>query len=105
MQVGLLNAATTQQVLEDIAGYIRKCDPNPARWYAGITSSIDDRLFGAHCVVRETGIWIYRDASSASAARVAERALLDWGCSGGGGGGDDRCRYVYAYLKATGTKP
>ncbi len=68
------------------------------RWYVGITSDVQERLFGHHHVSRENGWWIYRRCLNATEARELEAAYHRAGCKGAGGGGDSACVYVYAYV-------
>ncbi|MEM6899561.1 MAG: hypothetical protein AAF583_07325 [Pseudomonadota bacterium] len=94
-----------QSVVDEIAAHIQKQGGAPSDWYAGITSNVEQRVFGDHSVPRKDHWRIHRCAKSSDDARAAEKALLDWGCDGGGGGGDDSSVYVYAYLKSPGTRP
>lgn len=73
------------------------------RWYVGVTSDIEERLFGYHRVPRE-GHWrIHRRCANASEARALEAAYHRAGCQGAGGGGDKNSVYVYAYVITTTT--
>lgn len=94
---------SAQDVVNEIVAHIRKQGGPVGSWYAGIASNIEQRLFGDHCVPKEHW-WIRRRAANSTAARAAEKALLDWGCDGGPGGGDDTCIHVYAYLKTPKTR-
>ena len=100
-----MEALDAQTIVNEIGAHIQKQGGAHSNWYAGITEDISDRLFGAHQVPRKDHWYAYRRATTASAARSAEKALLDWGCDGGTGGGDDDAIFVYAYLKTAKTNP
>ncbi len=95
-------AKTKQEIIDDIANHFKNNVHSGC--YVGITSDVDDRLFGDHNVSKENG-WIYRLASSDTVAREIEKHFLDAGMDGGGGGGDERSKIVYAYKKTSSTKP
>jgi hypothetical protein len=71
--------------------------PN-ASWYVGVTSDIEERLFGFHRVPRQNHWFIYRRCINANAARALETAYHRVGCKGSTGGGDESCVYIYAYV-------
>ena len=96
-------AKTKQEIIDDIADHFK--GKAYSGCYVGITSDVDDRIFGDHKVSRENGHWIYRTASSHSVARDVEKHFLDAGMDGGGGGGDKTSRIVYAYKKTSSTNP
>ncbi len=98
-------AKSTQEIYNDIIAHIKKEGSALKTWYAGVTYDIETRLFDAHRVSEEDDWFIYRQASSAQAARDVEAALLEAGIDGGTGGGDDSCTYVYCYKKTSITKP
>jgi len=89
---------TATQIVADIVAHIQKSGYPFGQWYAGIASSIDDRLFGDHRVPKENHWYAYRKAISDEHARQAEADLLRLGCRGGSGGGDEGSVFVYAYL-------
>jgi hypothetical protein len=68
------------------------------RWYVGITSDIEGRLFGYHNVTRPHGLWVHGRCASASEARALEAAYHQAGCQGAGGGGDTHSVHIYAYV-------
>ena len=100
-----MTAQNAQTIFDEVTAHVQKQGGRASDWYAGITSDAEQRVFGDHKVSKENGWWIYRQATSASTARNAEKELLDWGCDGGSGGGDDSATIVYAYLKAAQTSP
>jgi hypothetical protein len=67
--------------------------------YVGITKDVKSSLFGDHDVSEKGGTWIYRTASSDSAARDIEQHFFVAGMDGDGGGGDEESKIVYAYKK------
>ena len=68
------------------------------RWYVGIASDVEERLFNDHKVDRQnTGDWLYYKAKSCKAARRAEKRLHRLGFKGDSGGGHDGTDKVYAY--------
>ena len=74
-------------------------------WYVGITSDVNQRLFGHHQVDRTKDTWIYRTCPSETFARDLEAAYHRAGCKGGtgGGSGDGSCTVLYAYVITTRT--
>lgn len=74
------------------------------RWYAGIATNAEQRLFADHNVDKLKGQWIYLPCSSDSVAREVEQYFLGQGCQGGGSGGDTSTRFVYAYLVTWSTR-
>lgn len=97
-----MSGKDAQTIVNEIAAHIQKQGSALSSWYAGITSNIEQRLFGNHQVPKENHWWAHRKAISSDEARLAEKALLDWGCDGGGG---SDAVYVYAYLKSASTNP
>ena len=85
--------------------HMKKEGSPPKNWYVGITSDIENRLFGDHNVPKKDHWRIHRKAFTSNDARAVEKAFLDYGCDGGAGGGDDTATFVYAYLKASVTNP
>ncbi len=95
---------TKTQIVSEIAAHIDRSGTGYGKWYAGITGSIEQRLFGEHNVSRQNSWHIWRTAATSQEARDAEAELFSLGCQGGPGGGDDDCRIVYAYLITATTK-
>lgn len=96
---------TSQQIVQEIKAYIQNTGGAYSGWYAGITSDVEQRLFGDHGVDKKNDSWIYRTGDSSDAARNAENSLLNLGCDGDSGGGDSGARIVYAYKKNSHTNP
>jgi len=95
--------AQTLTLSAEIDAHMAKSGIPNNRWYVGITSDIDERLFGYHQVSRENSWWIYRQCSTASEARALEAAYHNVGCKGAGGGGDRASRIIYAYVITSST--
>ena len=96
---------TAAQIVSEINSYIIQCGSRYYReWYVGITSDIEQRLFGDHNVSRQNDTWIWRKASSDDESREAEETMINKGCKGGGGGGDETSVFVYAYKISSTTK-
>lgn len=93
---------TVEQAYDEIATHIASQSRVYSDWYCGITSDINERLFGNHNV---TNGYAFRECINHIAARAAEQALLNLGCDGGTGGGDENSVFVYAYLKTPVTRP
>ena len=93
-----LAAATSPSIVSDINAHMRKSGILNPGWYVGITSDVDQRLFGDHKVPRANHWFIYRRALSSEDARNIEAAYHRAGCKGGGSGGDYSAVYVYAYV-------
>jgi hypothetical protein len=87
----------TTSLANEIDAYIQQSGFANNRWYVGLTSNVEARLFGDHNVSRG-GVWIHGRCSSASEARALEAAYHRVGCQGAGGGGDNDSVYIYAYL-------
>jgi len=100
-----MEAQDAQQVLDEIVAHIKKQGGAYSRWYCGIASDWENRLFNEHQVPRENYWWIALQCYTNGDARAVEKALLGLGCDGGIGGGDQTTVYVYAYLKGTVTNP
>ena len=93
------------QIVADIIAHINKSGSQYySDWYVGITSDIEQRLFGDHNVPRTNHWFIWRRASSDAEARAAESTMHEKGCKGGGGGGDEDSVFVYAYKITSVTK-
>lgn len=98
-------AKTAQQALAEITAHIKKQGGAYSDWYCGITSNLENRLYGDHKVPKKNHWSITRLCEDSASARAVEKALLDLGCDGGEGGGDEDSRIVYAYLKTSITNP
>lgn len=96
---------TAQQAYNDIKAHILKQKGRYADWYCGVTSSLDDRLYGDHNVPKKNHWCVTRQCQTDDDARAVEKAMLDHGCDGGLGGGSDDAVWVYAYLKTDITDP
>ena len=89
---------TTQEALNAINNHIIKNGGDYTRWYVGITSDPEERLFNNHNVAKNSLTWIYRSCTSSLSARRVESYFLEKkNTLGGAGGGDDDSTYVYAY--------
>lgn len=93
-------------ILDNILAHMAK-EGGPANtWYAGITSNIEERVYGYHRVPRENHWLICQEAQSVEAARQLEKVLIYLhGCDGGTGGGDETATIVYCYKKTHITNP
>jgi len=88
----------TLSLSSEIDTYMRESGIPNSRWYVGVTSDIEERLFGYHNVVRNGGKWAHGRCLSSAEARDLEAAYHRAGCQGAGGGGDHGCVYIYAYV-------
>lgn len=92
--------STKQEIINDIDGHIKKEGGGYKTWYVGISKDAKDRLFNGHSVKEQGDWWVYRQATSSSAAREIEKYFLEVkGTDGGPGGGENDADYVYAYKK------
>jgi len=85
------------QIISEIDAHINKRGGGYSGWYCGVAADPKQRLFNDHNVDKDKGAWIYRDATTDTAARSIEDYFLKKGCKGGDGGGDHKSKYVYAY--------
>ena len=93
-------AKDKQTIVDEIVAHINKEEGPFSGWYTGITSDIDERLFGYHRVPKENHWFIWREAASNRDARNIESTLInEYGTDGGSGGGDASSVYVYSYKK------
>jgi len=90
--------AQTLSLCREIDAWMLKSGIRNAGWYVGITSDIEERLFGHHQAPRGNHWWIYRRCPNATEARELEAAYHRAGCRGAGGGGDNTAVYIYAYV-------
>jgi hypothetical protein len=90
--------AQTLSLSSEIDAYMVQSGVRNPGWYVGITSDVQERLFGHHRVDRTKNWWIYRRCANASEARDLEAAYHRAGCKGSGGGGDAGCVHIYAYV-------
>ncbi len=92
-----------QQLATEIKNHIEKEGSGYKNWYVGITNDIDKRLFGDHCVSKQSW-WIHREARNSAEAREIEEYFFGKGCQGDTGGGDNSTKYVYAYKISSATR-
>ena len=99
-------AKTNQTLVNEIVDHLKNgCGGGKnSEYYVGITKNIENRLFGDHNVTKEGHCYIFRNANSASNARIIEKYFLDGGMKGGDGGGDADSKYVYVYKISSSTK-
>ena len=100
-----MDIQTAQQAYNEILAHIKSEGSSYSKWYAGVASDWQSRLFVDHQVPRQGAWYIARQCSNDAGARNVEDALLKLGCDGGPGGGHNTCVFVYAYLKTTVTNP
>jgi hypothetical protein len=93
-----VQAQSSGAIIVEIDAHMKKSGILNKDWYVGITSDINERLFGFHQVPRENHWFIYRRALNSSEARSIEAAYHRAGCTGGGSGGDHTAVYIYAYV-------
>ena len=89
---------TIQSIINDINEHMKKSGITNANWYVGVTSDLNERLFGYHNVPRKNHWYIHRCAENDTDARNIEVAYHKVGCKGSGGGGDRSAVFVYAYV-------
>ncbi|MGB2678376.1 MAG: hypothetical protein WAN12_14920 [Candidatus Acidiferrum sp.] len=89
---------TLSEISSEIDAHMRSSGIPNSKWYVGITSDIEQRLFGHHKVPRQNHWFIYRRCASADDARSLEAAYHRAGCQGAGGGGDASASVIYAYV-------
>ena len=87
-----------QSIVGEINAHVQQSGLPNSSWYVGVTSNVDERLFGYHRVPRQNHWFIWRRAINHVAARNIEAAYHRAGCKGSGGGGDHSAVIVYAYV-------
>jgi len=95
---------TMNTIAGEIEAHMNRSGIAKNRWYVGITSDVEKRLFGDHSVPRKDHWYISRPCATASDARTIEAAFHKAGCKGDGGGGDRSSSIVYAYVITQKTK-
>lgn len=100
-----MTVKSVKTICDEIARHISAQGGAKNTWYVGIAADITQRLHGDHRVPEVDHWFIWHEASTSDEARIIEKAFLEWGCDGGPGGGDHTTRFVYAYLKTSGTNP
>ncbi|MFC1963569.1 hypothetical protein ACFLVL_03000 [Chloroflexota bacterium] len=101
----MMKPQDAQTVYKEIVAHIKKQSGSYSKWYAGIASDWEDRLFVDHQVPKEHYWYIARQCHNDEDARAVEKSLHSLGCDGSFGGGDPTTVYVYAYLKSGVTNP
>jgi len=94
-----MQAQNAQQVYDEIVAHIKKQGFAYSKWYCGIASDWEDRLFNDHQVPKKGRAYIARRCHNHEDARAVEKAIIELGIDGGPGGGDETTIYVYAYHK------
>ena len=77
-----MQAQDSSTILAEINAHIQKSGISNSGWYAGITSDVDQRLFGDHRVPRQNHWFIYRRAINSDQARAVEAAYHKVGIQG-----------------------
>jgi len=91
-------------IIKEIDSHMKKSGITNPHWYVGITSDVEERLFGYHQVPPTNHWFIYRRVINSDEARAIENAYHSAGCKGSGGGGDQNTVYVYVYVITSITK-
>jgi hypothetical protein len=99
----VLHTQVPRTIIAEIDAHMQKSGIVNSGWYVGITSDVEERLFGYHRVPRQNHWFIYRCAGNHNEARAIEAAYHKAGCKGGCGGGDYNSKFVYAYAITAGT--
>src|SRR5713101_1044330 len=84
-----MQAQHSGSIIAEIDAHMLKSGIANGNWCVGITSDIEERLFGFHRVPRTNHWFIYRRALNAAESRAIEAAYHKAGCRGASGGGDD----------------
>jgi hypothetical protein len=92
-------------IVAEIVQHVKDCGGEFSRWYVGIASDANQRLFGDHNVNKNTDSWIYREAQNSDTARAIEEHIIEtYKTKGDTGGGDNTTKYVYAYKITSSTR-
>mgnify|MGYP001569366803 CR=1 FL=1 len=84
-------------IVSEICAYADRDGDGYSKWYCGIASDINKRLFTDHNVAEQNSWWIHHNAGTEQNARDTEARLIQLGFTGGEGGGDSSTIHVYAY--------
>lgn len=90
-------------IAKAICEWANKEGSDYSKWYCGIATDPEDRLFNEHNVPQQNAWRIHRNVGNEQDARDTEKYLLSLGFDGGGGGGDFSTKYIYAYKKLSTT--
>ena len=99
-----MSAKDRNAIVEEIEAHIRTQGGACGDWYVGVTSDIEQGLFGDHNVPSQDSWYICRRTFTHADAKAIEADLIRLGCDGGSKRRDDAAIFVYAYLKTTATK-
>lgn len=92
---------TYEKIINDFDNHIKRSGCKfYNEFYIGITSDVEERLFGQHRVDRAKQWWIFSPADNENVAREVEKHYLSFGMKGGSGGGSGNgdCNIVYCYV-------
>jgi hypothetical protein len=93
-------------IIREILSIMQKHGGPSYSWYVGISQDAKEALFSNHKVSIERGIWIWKPADNPKVAREVEDYFVDNFYSDGAlFGRDILSTQVYAYKKASDTKP
>lgn len=98
-------AKNKKTIIAEISAHIKKQGGQMGAWYVGTASRVKPRLLGEHNVPHSNHWFIWRKAESAEDAAAVEASFHELGCDGTERAKDNKARRVYAYLKASATKP
>jgi hypothetical protein len=98
---------SVQQIKYELLGYMKEFDSSFKNWYVGIAREPRRALVEEHLLNLESDHWIYKQALSFTAARAVQRYFLQRLKADGVMAtlGDENLDCVYAYHKASHTKP
>ena len=99
-----MSAKDRNAIAEEIEAHIRTQGGACGDWYVGVTSDIEQGLFGDHNVPSQDSWYICRRTFTPADAKAIEADLVRLGCDGGAKCRDDAAVFVYAYLKTPATK-
>jgi hypothetical protein len=94
----VIDSQPSGTIIAEINAHMKLSGYPNSSWNVGITSDVEQRLFGYHRVPKQNHWFIYRRANDSEEARAIEAAYHRAGCKGGCGGGDHTATHVYAYV-------
>ncbi len=89
--------ATHEEIVRGIQNHIDKYDSKATDWYIGIAINIRNKLFEAHKVSEENGVWIYRAAENHRVAKEIKKHFVSLGLKNNDEDDDQSGTVIFVY--------